>query len=177
MDSLKNVGREVAEAGGLERSEGERSEAERSGGPPARAIAAGAPPDGVLSAPDPEVPEKSVRRHFNASYKLQILKELEKSDQPGQIGAILRREGLYSSHIATWQRQRDEGAVKALASRKRGAKPLPKNPLSGRVEDLERENAELRQRLKQAETIIDVQKKISNLLGMPLTPRNGGSSS
>jgi transposase len=177
MDSLKNRGREVAEARGLERSEGERSEPERSGGPPARAVAAGAPPDGVLSTPDPEVPEKPVRRHFNASYKLQVLKELEKADQPGQIGAVLRREGLYSSHITAWQRQRDEGALKALASRKRGARPLPKNPLSHRVEELEQENAELRKRLKQAETIIDVQKKISNLLGTPLASVNGGASS
>lgn len=118
--------------------------------------------------PDPEVPEQAQRRRFSAAYKLQILEESDRCTGPGEIGALLRREGLYSSILSTWRKQRQEGTLAALSSRKQGRKPVPINPLSDRVKQLERENASLRRKLTQAETIIEVQKKISGLLGIPL---------
>jgi transposase-like protein len=117
--------------------------------------------------PDPEVSSRPVRRRFTAEYKLKILAEADKCTKPGQIGALLRREGLYSSHLAEWRKKRREGSLGALAPAKRG--PVPsKNPLAGEVARLERENQRLRKQLSQAETIIDVQKKVSGLLGIDL---------
>lgn len=120
------------------------------------------------SRPDPEVPEKPVRRKFSAEYKIRILKEADACSEPGQIGALLRREGLYSSSLARWRRQRDQGILGGLAPKKRGRKAEAKNPLSVRVVELERQNRRLKKRLSQAETIIEVQKKVSTLLGIQL---------
>ena len=128
----------------------------------------GSQPSGPLSPPDPEVTEKKPRRRFSAAYKLRILKEYEACSLPGEIGALLRREGLYHSNIRTWKKQRDQGALQALAPRKRGRKPKTVNPLASEVERLQRENRRLAEKLKQAETIIEVQKKISEILGIPL---------
>jgi transposase-like protein len=141
---------------------------------PARSAGGTSGPDGgsvdaAASAPDPEVSEKPTRRRYPAEYKLRILKELDACTEPGEVGAFLRREGLYSSLVSTWRRQRDEGSLKALAASKRGRKPKPSNPLSRRVEDLEREKKKLERRLKQAQTVIEVQKKLSEILGLPLT--------
>jgi transposase-like protein len=112
---------------------------------------------------DPEVKVKPERRRFTAEYKLRILKEADNCTGPGQIGALLRREGLYSSNLTQWRLQRAEGVLQALTPRKRGPK----------VDPLAEENAALRQRvdrleaeLKRAETIIEVQKKVSELLGL-----------
>jgi len=121
--------------------------------------------------PDPEVPEKKPRRRFTAKYKLQILSEIDASTHPGDIGAILRREGLYYSNITTWKRQRREGALKGLSPKKRGRKKRPVSPETKRIAELELENRMLANRLKQAETIIDVQKKISEILDVP-QPQN-----
>ncbi len=110
---------------------------------------------------DPEVPEKASRRKFTADYKLRILKEAE----TGQRGALLRREGLYSSHLTTWRRQAEQGTLQALSPRRRGPKARTPNPLMKRVATLERENQHLRHKLKQAETIIEAQKKIAEILG------------
>ena len=130
--------------------------------------ASGVTPIGTgLNPPDPEVPEKQPRRKFTAGYKLRILKEAEACTEPGQIGSLLRREGLYFSHLTTWRRQCDEGRLEGLSPKKRGRKPKPKNPLADRVAQLDRENQRLRHKLKQAETIIEVQKKVSTLLGIP----------
>jgi transposase len=116
-----------------------------------------------LSRVDPEVKVKPERRRFTAEYKLRILKEADNCTGPGQIGALLRREGLYSSNLTQWRLQRAEGVLQALTPRKRGPK----------VDPLAEENAALRQRvdrleaeLKRAETIIEVQKKVSELLGL-----------
>lgn len=117
--------------------------------------------------PDPEVTEKKSRRRFTAAYKLRILQEHDACTAPGEIGALLRREGLYSSNIRTWKRQRDEGALHGLKARKRGRKAKKVNPLAEEVARLQRENKRLAGRLRQAETIIDVQKKISEILGIP----------
>ena len=87
--------------------------------------------------------------------------------ESGQIGALLRREGLYSSNLTTWRRQRDEGQLQALSPKKRGRKAQQKNPLAERVARLEKENRRLQDQLKQAKTIIEVQKKISEILGIP----------
>ena len=115
--------------------------------------------------PDPEVDEKPKRRRFTADYKLRILREADACRGDGDIGALLRREGLYSSHLSAWRRQRDEIALKGLSSRKRGRKARRVDP---RVRELERENAQLRRRLKKTETILEIQKKASELLGISL---------
>ncbi|MCP5117341.1 MAG: transposase [bacterium] len=87
------------------------------------------------------------------------MEQADRCKEPGQIGALLRREGLYSSHLTTWRRQRESGTLKALASHKRGPKAKPQDQQSRRLAELEREIEQLRQKLAQAETIIDVQKK------------------
>jgi transposase-like protein len=118
-------------------------------------------------SPDPEVPEKAKRRRFSAKYKLRILREADACTKKGQLGALLRREGLYSSHLTTWRRQREEGSLQGLAPKKRGRKPN-KNRKSKREAQLERENRRLRKKLEQAETIIEIQKKVAALLGNPI---------
>ncbi len=120
--------------------------------------------------PDPEVVPKAKRRKFSAEYKRRILEEADNCTESGQIGALLRREGLYSSHLSTWRRQRDRGVVKGLSPKKRGRKR--KDELEREVTRLQRENERLQASLEQAETIIDVQKKLSRLLGLA-TEENG----
>src|SRR6266511_2217482 len=122
--------------------------------------------DRMASIPDPEVPERAKRRRFAAIYKLAILEELDSATEPGAKGAILRREGLYTSHIVEWRRARDAGALEALG-RPRGRKPA--NPLAGEVERLQRENARLRGRLDTANKVIEVQGNLSALLEGLLT--------
>ena len=124
----------------------------------------------MICPPDPEVPEKKPRRKFTARYKLRILEEAEACTKPGQIGLLLRREGLYSSNLSTWKRQKEKGLLDALSPKKRGRKEKEKNPLSQRVAELERENKRLKGKLKKAETIIEVQKKISEILGISQPP-------
>jgi len=119
---------------------------------------------------DPEVLPRAERRQFAAEYKLRILEEADRCTQRGQVGALLRREGLYSSHLTTWRKQRKSGEIAGLAPRKRGKKPVPRNPLSAENEQLRRENARLQKRLHQAETIVAVQKKLCDLLGLTVPP-------
>lgn len=107
--------------------------------------------------PDPQVVPKAERRRFSREYKLRILAEADRSEQ-GQIGALLRREGLYSSHLTTWRKQRDQGTL----GQKRGRKP---DPQAAEIQQLQQENERLRARLQRAEHIIDVQKKLAQLLG------------
>ena len=118
--------------------------------------------------PDPEVPEKAIRRKFTAKHKLRILQEVDRCTTQGQIGALLRREGLYSSNLTTWRRQREQGTLEALSPKHRGPKVKNTAPSVRRIVELERENNQLKQKLKQAETIIDVQKKLSEILQIPL---------
>lgn len=117
-----------------------------------------------IVAPDPEVTEKKSRRRFTAKYKLRILKQADSCTDPGQLGALLRSEGLYSSNLTTWRRQREKGMLTGLTPKKRGRKNKPKNPLADQVARLEKENRKLRLKLKHAEIIIDVQKKVSQML-------------
>src|SRR5271157_711685 len=112
------------------------------------------------TVPDPEVPEKTARRKFTAAYKLRILKEAERCTVPGQIGALLRREGIYSSSLTSWRRQVKQG----LVPKKRGPLAQKADPNVRRIAVLERENEKLAHELKQAELIIDVQKKVAELL-------------
>lgn len=123
----------------------------------------------TATAPDPEViADRAKRRTFTAEYKKQILDEADACTEPGQIGALVRREGLYSSHLTEWRRLRDAGALAGLG-RTRGRKVKPIDALATKVAELERENRRLADRLRKAETIIDVQKKVSQLLGVPMT--------
>lgn len=118
-------------------------------------------------APDPEVTEKTVRRKFSVDYKAQIVREADGSTEPGQIGALLRREGLYSSQLAQWRRAYQKGALAGLRDNKRGRKQT-RHPLEAENERLKKENARLEQRLEQAQVIIDVQKKLSGIMRIPL---------
>ncbi len=120
----------------------------------------------VSSPPDPEVPEKKPRRKFTAKYKLRILAEADTCTQLGQLGALLRREGLYSSYLTTWRRQRENGILQVMAPKKRGRKQKEKNPLAKKMAQLEKENQRLQQKLKKAELIIGAQKKMSEILGI-----------
>ena len=126
---------------------------------------------------DPEVVERAMRRKFGAEYKLRILKLADFCTEPGSLGVLLRREGLYASNLTTWRRQRDEGALEALSPKKRGPKTVEPNPLTAENELLKRENEHLSKRLRQAELIIDVQKKVSQMLGITLeSPRDKGNA-
>lgn len=121
----------------------------------------------VTARPDPEVRLTAKHRRFNAEYKKRILDEADACTQPSQIGALLRREGLYSSLLSRWRQQRAHGALVALAPKRRGPKP---DPHAEEIARLRRENERLQERLQKAETIIEVQKKISQLLGVPTEP-------
>ena len=115
-----------------------------------------------------EVSERPVRRRFSAAYKLRILAEAEVCSEPGQLGELLRREGLYSSHLSMWRKQRDEGVLAGLKPKRRGRKAKSKNPLADENARLHRENDRLKEKLRQAELIIDVQKKVAEMLNIPL---------
>ena len=115
--------------------------------------------------PDPEVRERPVRRHFSAEYKLRIVEEAARATEPGDIGSLLRREGLYSSHLTEWRRLHRAGALQALA-RPRG-RPRP-NPLAAEVERLTRRTVRLEADLARAHRIIEIQSEVSELLGIPL---------
>ena len=127
----------------------------------------------VVEAPaaaNPELSDRPKRRTFSAKEKLRILAEADRAAETGDIGALLRREGLYSSALTDWRRQRDAGAFEALSPAKRGPKVEEPNPLAGELSDMRRENARLKHRLDRAEAIIDLQKKVSELLGIPMAP-------
>jgi transposase-like protein len=126
--------------------------------------------------PDPGVPEKPVRRRFTAEYKLRTLQEADRLAESGQRGAMLRREGLYSSHLTAWRKQRSEGTLAGLEPKRRGRKTSPDAPLIAENERLQRDNQRLTARLRQAETIIEVQKKLSEILGIPLPPPDSNES-
>ena len=149
-----------------DRSGGERSEPERRSPSMARF-------GGFVTVeselPDPEVPAKASRRRFSAAYKKKVLEEAAScKGAPGAIGSLLRREGLYSSHLTAWKKQREKGELDGLAPKKRGRKKKPVNPLARKVRELESETRRLRKQLDKAETIISFQKKLSEMLGISL---------
>lgn len=130
----------------------------------------------IVAAPasaSPELSDRPRRRTSSAKDKLRILADIDRAAETRGIGAILRREGLYSSTLSEWRRQRDAGAFDALVPGKRGPKTAESNPLSAEVAMLQRNNARLTQRLARAEAVIDIQKKVAALLGIPLAPTDG----
>ena len=147
-----------------QRREAERSEDSRSG--EAGKTVAPEPPASLR--PDPEIVADAKRRTFTAEYKQRILAEADAAAaQPGGIGALLRREGLYSSHLVTWRRERQAGVLKGLTPHKRGPKSR-RNAQEEEMQKLRRENLRLTEQLRKAEIVIDVQKKVGALLGWPL---------
>jgi len=121
---------------------------------------------------DPEVLAKAKRRQFQAQYKRRILREADDARDAGKIGALLRREGLYSSLLNTWRRQRERGELAGLSPKRRGRKQSAVNPLAKRVAELERDKRYLERKLKQAELLLEIQKKASQLLEIPLASRD-----
>ena len=128
----------------------------------------------TAAAPDPEVVAKPKRRSFTAKYRLRILEEADRCTEPGEVGRLLRREGLYSSHLTAWRKLHRDGALQGLASKKRGVKPKESNPLDPKVRELEAKVARLERELHKAHTILDVQEKVAGLLGFDL--QDGKSS-
>jgi len=122
----------------------------------------------AVVVPEVEVAEKAVRRQFSAEYKRKILKEADACTQEGEIGALLRREGLYSSHLAVWRAARDRGEIAGLAPKKRGPKTVPPDPRDRKIVELERETRRLKSRLERAEALVDLPKKVSAILGIAL---------
>lgn len=157
-----------------------------SGVPPALpAGRAGGTPEGgaiphasapLSTVPNPEVPEKAQRRQFFADYKLSILNEADACSEEGQIGALLRREGLYSSHLTTWRRQREEGTLSALSPKQRGRKEKIDTAIKRRLAATEAENQALKKNLKEAQLIIEYQKKTFEILRIPLSRMERGGS-
>ena len=122
----------------------------------------------MTTIPELEVDPKAQRRQFSAKYKLDILKRAEACTVPGSLGALLRAEGLYSSHLATWRRQRDAGELAGLTPKKRGRKRVEIDARDRKIVELQRENAKLAARAERAEALVDLQKKVASLMGTPL---------
>jgi transposase-like protein len=164
MDNTKNKRLLATECSEPERSEGERNGV-------ANNPAAATPP------PDPEVSAKSQRRRFTPAYKARIVEEAMACTESGQIGALLRREGLYSSALTLWRRQYQSGALQALKDDKRGRKRT-RDARDLELDRLRREIERLNKKLNQAELIIDIQKKVAAILGNPIEgPQNNGNNS
>ena len=125
-------------------------------------------PERTLSGPEIEVAEKAVRRRFTVDYKRKIVREADACKTPGAIGALLRREGLYSSHLTTWRAARERGELIGPTAKKRGPAARVRDPRDKRIADLERETARWRKRAERAEALVEVQKKVAALLGTPL---------
>jgi len=124
-------------------------------------------------APETEVLAKAQRRRFTAEYKRRILKEADRCTQPGEIGALLRREGLYSSALTTWRSARERGEMDGLAPKKRGRRAKRVDPLARKLAAQEREMAQWKARAQRAEALVEIQKKASEILGIAL-PTPGG---
>lgn len=122
----------------------------------------------IPAAREVEVSAKAQRRRFTAEYKRRVLQEADSCSKPGELGALLRREGLYSSHLATWRAARARGELSGLSPKKRGPKAKPVDPRDKRILELEREIRQLRGRAERAEALVEIQKKLSSLLGIEL---------
>lgn len=126
--------------------------------------------------PDSEVSEKAVRRRFTAEYKRRILREAETCKEQGRLGALLRREGLFSSNLVTWRRQAERGTLEALSPKKRGPKEKVPDPSLRRIAELEKLTQKLEHKLRQAELIIAAQKKMAEIFQMPIDPKEETNS-
>jgi transposase-like protein len=127
---------------------------------------------GTLDGPEIEVTAKATRRRFTLEYKRRVVREADACKTPGAVGALLRREGLYSSHLAAWRAARDRGELAGVVT-KRGPAPRVVDPRDKRIAELERETVRWQTRAERAEALVEVQKKVAALLG---TPRNAGRS-
>jgi transposase len=127
------------------------------------------------NAPDPEVVPTAKRRRFTVKEKLRILEEADACTEPGELGALLRREGIYSSYLSRWRRARDRGQLRALSSKKRGPKIPANSEMKREMVELQRENERLQARLAQAEAIIEAQKKLSQVLGLAPKENKSGA--
>src|SRR5437899_8804148 len=121
--------------------------------------------NGAMSSREVEVLAKGERRRFTAEYKLEVLREADNCKQSGEIGELLRREGLYWSNLSNWRKQRASGELAGLSAKKRAPQRQEKNPLAERVKELERENSRLQRRSDLAEGMVELQKKVSEILG------------
>ena len=120
-------------------------------------------------APETEVPAKATRRRFTAEYKLRVLREADQaSGRKGALGELLRREGLYSTHLIVWRQQRERGELAGLTPKKRGPKAHPRDPRDRRIAEQERETAKWKKRAMRAEALVALQKKVSEILGIAL---------
>ena len=124
--------------------------------------------EGLPLAHETEVTAKARRRRFSAAEKLRVLREADRCTKPGELSALLRREGLYSSHLSTWRAARQRGELAGLTPRARGPKAKPVDPRDRKIAELERETRRLQARLERAEGLVAVQKKVAQLLGIPL---------
>jgi transposase len=164
------------------RTDGDRSHVAYAGGESPSPPRGGGPAPADLAAPrlDPEVVPKAVRRQHSVEYKLRVLRDAAACSEPGQVGALLRREGLYSSHLWSWRRQQKAGT---LVGRRGGRKRKPVDSLDEKIRQLERDKAQLErakarleQKLERAETVIEFQKKLSEMLGIDLKEPEGGEN-
>ena len=119
-----------------------------------------------------EVLAKAVRRRFSAKDKVRILKLADACSQPGELGALLRKEGIYSSYLTSWREARDRGELEALSPKKRGPRPTVPDPRDKKIAELERGLAKAEARAKRAEALVEVQKKVAELLGIQLPQRD-----
>ena len=154
---------------------GVRGALETEGALRATGVSADDPPvEGVPGPfPDPEVSDKAKRRRFTAEYKRKILKQADACTRPGDLGALLRREGVYSSSLTAWRTARDRGEIAGLAPKKRGPKVSPHNPAQRRIAELEREVRKFQARAERAEALVAVQKKLAEILGLSLPESEG----
>ena len=129
--------------------------------------------DVVAKVPEVEVSEKASRRKFSAEYKRKILKEADACTREGEIGSLLRREGLYSSHLSVWRAARQRGEIAGLAPKKRGPKVAPPDPRDRKIVELEREARRWKSRAERAEALVDLQKKVSEIMGIALPESDG----
>jgi transposase len=123
--------------------------------------------------PNPEVPEKASRRSYTAEYKRRILREAADCKEQGQVGALLRREGLYSSNLTAWRHQVERGTLDALSSKKRGPKAQKTDPSVRHIAEQEKEIHKLQAKLRKAELIIDAQKKIAEIFQLLRDQKEG----
>ena len=130
--------------------------------------ATGGSPSAAPAAGETEVVAKAQRRRFTAEYKRRIVREADRCTHPGELGALLRREALYSSHLTTWRAARDRGELAGLAPKPRGPKATPPDPRDEKIAQQEREIVRWKQRAERAEALVEVQKKVAALLGTPL---------
>jgi transposase-like protein len=167
MKNLSSNRKQLSVVPGSKVSQGERSEPKRAEGTGTTAVLVAAASSSSLPA-NPEVAAKATRRRFTVDYKLKILDQADRCQEDGQLGALLRREGLYHSNLQLWRQQREQGILNGLTPRQRGRKPNPDSQLVLDNEQLKRQNQRLSKRLQQAEIIIEFQKKLAEALGIPL---------